>query len=271
MKLYNKMMAVAMGCALLSLAGCGGSSDSSGGSVSLPTIDEQAISVSVVESAGSTSMSTAGGGVGGLSYDGGGAVKEGIANYIARRVIESLGGADEAALGKNVSVSIQGDTYTVTFTNESVSNPDGGSATLNGTMTLTISQSGNSVTLTASGEVENVIDSWVSAVTVDGTAYDEVVDGTWTFTYSGDITATSSQGNLTSFDLNLVSSVGSSDITITGDVTGSATITDFSVTVSGSGTDETSYTTSCSGSVTVSSGGGANATCNVKSDCSGCE
>lgn len=256
----------------LTLESCGSSGGgSTGGGTSIPTIDEQAVSVATVGASVSTSADTAVSGLGTLSSEPPVGVREGIVNYVTRRIVESVAEIAEPGPEKTVSATQGDNSFTITFTNESVTNPSGGSATINGQMLFAFTQSGNDLTLTADGELESTVTNWASSVVVEGTTYNEIINGAWTFAFSGNVTATTVQGEISSITVNLITSIDSSAITVTGDVSGSATISDFSVTMAGSGTDVDNYSATCSGTVTVSRDAGGSATCTITSDCSGCE
>ncbi len=142
--------------------------------------------------------------------------------------------------------------------------PEGGTYTATGTVTADCTFVGESGTCTITkGPASILFTNCKKSVTLDGTEYNEVLNGTATTNITG--TVTGSATGVTSIDAT--GNLGGT-VTLTGDAPGTADLA--GVTWTATGVPDPDPTIGCSGTASVTITGQAAATCNVASDCKGC-
>ncbi|MFA4875433.1 MAG: hypothetical protein WC690_08855, partial [bacterium] len=122
---------------------------------------------------------------------------------------------------------------------------------------------------------------WSQSVIVDGTTYDEFIDGSWVIDFGGSLDASIDNVALTAtVNYDISTETTSNNIEVTGTAFASALISHLRVMVTGSTTVdfssgnavilEDTTTRTCSGAILITEGG-ESSTCTITSDCSGCQ
>ncbi len=271
----KKLFSVLAVLSLVVAAACGssGSSDNSGnsGSVSGDTAATASAATGVATSSTTDAATSLGQSVNNQAVE---QTKQSILNYIvsesADEIIYQMSAPD---FNKEVTAAWNDDysEITLTFDDEVVIVGDG-TVTLNGTLSFTYTQvDSNTGTLTAQGDLTCDVLNATDTVVIDGESYTETLNGTMTLTFSGSFTATLNDDyDLTSLESDLTATIAGEDLIVTGDAAGTVTEMEVTSNVTGDGTNPSSLTVTCSGSVTVTTDAGTE-TCTIASDCTGCQ
>jgi hypothetical protein len=197
-------------------------------------------------------------------------VNKAITKAIGAKLEKSLNQKDPVT-GKTVNVTSDSDSVSIIFDNEVVSE-GGGTITLDGTMTYTITNlTSTSGTLELSGTLTAQLANVTETVTIDGTSYTETITGTFTITFDGSATATQESNDTWSITLDITFTTSADSLVVTGTINGTITNMNMSATISGNAAQSAAdLEVSCDGSMTVTTDSGTE-TCNLTSDCLSCE
>lgn len=193
-----------------------------------------------------------------------------VTEAATKTTMEAAGNAIINALqpagGASIVLSKASTQYPVNYTGncQTAGGAVSGTFTVTGTSTASCSESGATITCSnINAPVTVVFTNCAKAVTLSGTTYNEVLNGTATTTATGTLSGTAS--NLASLDLG---GAMSGTVTLTGDAAGTADLS--GVTYSATG-DPADPTIECSGTTTVTITGQAAQICTVAADCKGCQ
>lgn len=268
MNFFIKIAVATCSVLLMFVLSCGGSSTSN--TANNVNADSQAIAVSMMGSGVSSSEGV----VSDTGTDSQGIVHsismspnktKGIINLVAARAINR---AKVLAASPTKTVTTSDDFSSFVFEDETVTNPSGGEAVLNGTLSDTVTEDSSTFRLELNGDLSAELNSWASAVSLDSHTYSETLTGTLTLSFDGYVEV-KDEGNDTTVTANINSDVTSSDMNIDGTVNGSGNL-NMTVTISGDATSDDNLSSGCSGTATVTTSAHGSETCNVADDCSGC-
>ncbi len=251
--------------AMFIIASCG----SSGGSSTEGTsggVSDNAAAVSTACAGGTSTAGTSASSNSDLNLS----VNKAITKAIGTKLEKALNEKDPVT-GKTVSLVSGNNSVSLVFDNEVVSE-GGGTITLDGTMTFTVTQStATAATLELSGNLTADMANVTETVVIDGTSYTETVTGMFTITFDGSATATQGSGDTWSVTLDITFTTSADSLAVTGTVSGTITDMSMSATISGDASESANdLDVTCDGSMTVTTDSGTE-TCNLTSDCLSCE
>ncbi|MBN1283578.1 MAG: hypothetical protein JXA24_07400 [Proteobacteria bacterium] len=149
--------------------------------------------------------------------------------------------------------------------NTPVSCDGSGTYTPSGTVNANCVEGATSITCTITdAPVQVVFNDCAKTVTIEGTTYNEVLNGTASTNVTGTITGSEATGATINGSGTL-----SGTVTLTGDAAGTADLD--AVTWTATGSIEPSPTIGCDGTAVVTIDGQVAENCEVASDCKGCE
>lgn len=253
--------------AMFIVAACGSSSDSSSTEGTSGSVSDNAAAVSTACAGGGTSTgANAGTNSAGIDLS----ITKAITKAIGIKLEKSLNQKDPVT-GKTVTPVYGDDFVSLVFDNEVVIE-GGGTITLDGTITYTITNlTQTSGTLELSGNLTAAMANVTETVTIDGTPYTETITGTFTITFDGSATATQGSNDTWSVSLDITFTTSADSLAVTGMVNGTITDMSMSATISGDAAQSASdLEVTCDGSMTVTTDSGTE-TCNLTSDCLSCE
>ena len=249
------------------LISCGSSSDSSSTPVSS---DSEAVASSIIspgtssiENATSDSANSLSSSNASLSST---EKTKGIVNFVAKRAIDRAIALSNPA---TKTISASDDYSTITFDNEVLTNPDGGKATVNGTLTNNMDDKGRTLTFTFNGDLTAALEDWLTNTTLGTTSYSESANGTLGMVFDGEINVIQNDDGSLTLTASLETTVTSSNIDVAGTVSGSGSM-DMVVTISGDASSESGLSNECSGTATITTSAHGTETCEINEECTGC-